>query len=520
MSESRMAVLQKHSRFAVALLTPAEMAVADRLAVEQGVSGPLLMEAAGHAVADAVKARWLQRPVAVLCGPGNNGGDGFAAARHLMEAGWPVRLTLLGERARLTGDAAHHAALWRGGIEPFGPAFLDSAAVIVDALFGAGLSRPIEGAAAEMIEALKLRSIPTCAVDVPSGLDGATGEIRGTAAPAEVTVTFFRKKPGHLLFPGRRLCGTVVLADIGTPPAVLEEIVPKTFENDPELWLEHFPWPQPEHHKYQRGHALVLGGEAITGAARLTALGALRVGAGLVTLAAPEQSWPIYATALVSVIVRRLAGVDGFKELLADPRRNSTAIGPGAGVSSATRDHVLAALATGRPTVLDADALTCFAQSRDALFRAISGPCVLTPHEGEFARLFQFTGTKLDRARRAAAESKAVVVLKGPDTVVAAADGRAIINANAPPQLATGGTGDVLTGFVAGLLAQGMDTFDAAAAAVWLHGEVAQRIGLGLIAEDMPAALPCVLQELRERLPVAGLCSRQRLGPPKPPRAD
>jgi len=494
-----MGTLPQHSIYDVALLTPAEMAAADCKAVERGVSGPALMEAAGRAVAEAVAARWPKQPVAVLCGPGNNGGDGFTAARHLMQAGWHVRLALLGDRARLTGDAAHHAALWRGGIEPFVPAFFDGAAIVVDAIFGAGLSRPVEGAPAAMIEAVKARALPSCAVDVPSGLDGGTGEIRGTAAPAAVTVTFFRKKPGHLLFPGRRLCGALVLADIGTPRDVLEEIVPKTFENSPELWADHYPWPTLEGHKYRRGHALVLGGDEITGAARLAARGALRAGAGLVTLAAPAPVWAVYATALSSVIVRSFDGKAGFDALLADARKNVIVIGPGAGTGERTRQYVAAALATKRAVVLDADALTSFAKSADDLFRLIDGPCVLTPHEGEFARLFDTAGDKLIRARKASARSNAVVVLKGADTVIAAPDGRAAINANAPPQLATGGTGDVLAGFIAGLLAQGLTAFEAAAAAVWLHGKAAQELGLGLIAEDLPDALPGVLKQLRDQ---------------------
>jgi len=490
---------QKHSIYDVALLTPAEMGKADRLAMTAGVSGPTMMEAAGRAVADATKARWSKRPVTVLCGPGNNGGDGFTAARHLAAAGWPVRLALLGSREHLSGDAAHHAALWQGGIEPFQADVLDGAGVVVDALFGAGLSRPIEGAAAQMIETLKTRGIPICAIDVPSGLDGANGAVRGTAARADVTVTFFRKKPGHLLFPGRRLCGNLVLADIGTPTTVLETIAPQTFENSPELWLDSFPWPALEGHKYQRGHALILGGDAITGAARLAARGALRAGAGLVTLAAPAPVWTIYATALTSVIVRSFSGLDGFDALLSDERKNAIAIGPGAGVGEAIRRYVAAALATKRAVVLDADALTSFAEAREDLLQAVTGPCVLTPHEGEFARLFDFTGDKLARARKAAAQSNAVVLLKGADTVIAAEDGRAAINANAPPQLATGGTGDVLTGLVAGLMAQGLGAFQAAAAGAWLHGEAATAFGVGLIAEDLPDALPRVLQQLESR---------------------
>jgi NAD(P)H-hydrate epimerase len=348
-----------------------------------------------------------------------------------------------------------------------------------------------------MVEALKTRKIPICAVDTPSGLDGATGLVRGAAAPADLTVTFFRKKPGHLLYPGRGLCGEVVVAPIGTPVSVLDAIAPHTWENGPGLWLDGYPWPQPQTYKYERGEVLVLGGAAITGASRMTALAASRAGAGMVTLAAPSPAWSVYATSLINAIVTAFDGLAGWEALLADARRNVIAMGPGAGVGPATRAAVLAALATCRATVLDADALTSFAEAPEDLFRAIEGPCVMTPHAGEFMRLFQVEGDKLDRTRAAARLSGAVVLLKGADTVIAAPDGRAIINANAPPQLATGGAGDVLTGIVAGLMAQGMAAFEAAAAGAWLHGAAAAAFGLGLVAEDLPDALPGVIQALK-----------------------
>ena len=483
-----------------ALLTPLQMNDADRRAIASGVSGLDLMESAGRAVSQAVQARWTRRPVVILCGPGNNGGDGFVCARHLDVMGWPVKVALLGDRGDLKGDAAHYAQLWKGGLVPFSSGSLHGAGLVIDAIFGSGLSRPIEGAARDMIEALINLEIDICAVDVPSGLDGATGQVQGAAAPADLTVTFFRKKPGHLLLPGRGLCGDLVVADIGIPDLVLDSIEPKTFENDPDLWLDRYPWPEPNAYKYQRGHVLVLGGETITGASRLTACGAMRAGAGLVTLAAPPATWTIYAAALTSAMVRPFNGLSGFTDLLADARRNVVAIGPGANPGEATRQYVLAALSARRTTVLDADALTSFGETPQVLFDAISGSCVLTPHDGEFARLFEVDGDKLSRARRAAAKSGAVVLLKGADTVIAAPDGRAIVNSNAPPQLATGGSGDVLTGFIAGLLAQGLDAFHAAAAAAWLHGEAANFLGIGLIAEDLPDALPHVLQALHERM--------------------
>ncbi|HUZ73429.1 MAG TPA: NAD(P)H-hydrate dehydratase [Stellaceae bacterium] len=482
-----------------ALLTPVEMAAADRAAMAAGIPGTALMEAAGRAVAEAAMRRWSRRPVAVLCGPGNNGGDGFVAARHLAAAGWPVRLGLLGERDRLRGDAAHHASLWQGPVEILTPALLDGAGVVIDAIFGAGLARPAEGAARAVIEAMAARGLPIVAVDVPSGLDGASGAIRGAAAPAALTVTFFRKKPGHLLLPGRVLCGSIILADIGIPDRVLDTVPHNTFENGPALWLDAYPWPQSDGHKYRRGHALVRGGAVMTGAARLAARAAARIGSGLVTVAAPEAAWPVYAAALTGIIVRPIAGDDSFAALLADPRRNAVLVGPGAGTDAATRRDALAALGHRRAAVLDADALTVFAGDAEALFAAIAGATVLTPHEGEFVRLFgaEEALDKLARARAAAARSGAVVLLKGPDTVIAAPDGPAAINANAPPDLATGGSGDVLAGMILGLLAQGLDPFRAAAAAAWLHGEAARFFGPGLVADDLPEEIPSVLRRLR-----------------------
>jgi NAD(P)H-hydrate epimerase len=474
------------------------MAAADHGAAAAGVPGIDLMEAAGRAVAQAAIQRWSPRPVAVLCGPGNNGGDGFVAARFLAAAGWPVRLGLLGAREKLTGDAAHHAALWPGAVEPLTPALLDGAELAIDAIFGAGLARDLDGAAKAVVEALARRAIPSLAVDVPSGVDGATGAVRGVVAQAAFTVTFFRKKPGHLLLPGRVLCGTLVLAEIGIPASVLTAIAPRCHENGPALWLDAYPWPGIDSHKYRRGHALVLGGAVMTGAARLAARAAARVGAGLVTVAAPLSAWPVYAASLTGTIVQPLADAGAFAALLADPRRNAIVIGPGAGVGGATRDAVLAALATRRAMVLDADALTEFAPQPEALFAAIAGPAVLTPHEGEFARLFpDLAGDKLMRARAAARKSGAVVLLKGPDTVIAAPDGRAIVNANAPPELGTAGSGDVLSGMIGGLLAQGLDPFRAAASAAWIHGEAGRAFGPGLVAEDVIEMLPRVLKRLR-----------------------
>lgn len=481
-----------------ALLTPSQMGEADRLTIGGGIPGSVLMENAGRAVADAISRRWPPRPVVVLCGPGNNGGDGFVATRILATRGWPVRLALLGDRSVLKGDAAWAASLWEGAVEPLAVTSLDGTGLVVDALFGAGLARPIEGLAAEVIAALDVRNTPVVAVDVPSGVDGGTGEVRGIAANAVLTVTFFRRKPGHLLLPGRLRCGETLVSQIGIEPAVLDAVAPDTVANHPGWWLGSFPSAAAAGHKYSRGHALVAGSAQMTGAARLAARAAARVGAGLVTVAAPEPAFPVYAAALTGVIVTPVAGDGAFVALLADKRRNAVLIGPGAGTMPETRDKALQILAAGKSTVLDADALTVFADNPAELFAAINSPCVMTPHEGEFARLFDASSSKLDRARRAAATSGAVVVLKGADTVIVAPDGRAALNENAPPTLATAGSGDVLAGLVLGLLAQGMPAFEAAAAAVWLHGAAAHAFGAGLVAEDLIDTLPAALAQLEQ----------------------
>ena len=481
--------------FATALLTASEMGEADRLTVEAGTSVSKLMENAGRGVAEEISRRWSARRVTVLCGPGNNGGDGFVAARCLDDAGWNVRVALLGSPDKLVGAARDHADKWRGTIESVNLDAIDSAELIVDALFGAGLSRPLEGAAKTTLAAVAERGIPVVAVDIPSGVQGDTGENLGGVA-AVLTVTCFRKKPGHVLLPGRDLCGELVVTGIGTPENVLDEIRPNTFENDPRLWLAKLPRPGDGGNKYTRGHALIMGGYPMTGAARMAARAAARAGAGLTTIAVPEVALPIYAGALTSIMVQPLAAPGDFDALLRDPRVTGFLIGPGAGVGETTRTRTRAILATRRATLIDADAITAFQDEQAALMNAIGGPCVMTPHEGEFARIFDPSGDKLARTRRAAARSGAVIVLKGSDTVIAAPDGRAIINTNAPPTLATAGSGDVLSGIALGLLTQGMEPFLAAAAAVWLHGAAAREFGPGLIAEDLPDLLPGVLRRL------------------------
>ncbi len=492
------------------LLTTAEMAEADRRTIAGGLAGIELMENAGRAVADAIAARHPPgQHVAIVAGPGNNGGDGFVAARILAERGYRVRTLFVGDPNRLKGDAAVAAQGWRGPSAAAAPAGLTSAEVVVDALFGAGLDRPVEGLARAMIEATNTASC-VYAVDLPSGINGTTGAVMGVAVNATETVTFFRRKIGHALLPGRLHCGKVRVADIGIAAKVLDHVAPSVWINTPELWLKRFSPPRIDGHKYARGHAVVVsGGLASTGAARLAARAALRAGAGLVTIATPREALAVNAAASLAVMVRPVDGADELAEFLNDRRRNVVVLGPGGGMGRPMRELVLAALAGERAVVLDADALTSFAgepQALTAVTRARTGATIMTPHVGEFSRLFRGfcidAPSKLEKARSAAKQTGAVILLKGPDTVVAAPDGRAAIAENAPPWLATAGSGDVLAGMVAACLAQGMPAFEAAAAAVWLHGEAGVAAGPGLIAEDLSEAVPAIYRRLFDQLGV------------------
>jgi ADP-dependent NAD(P)H-hydrate dehydratase / NAD(P)H-hydrate epimerase len=493
------------------VLTTAEMARADRLAIAAGTPGFALMLSAGQAVAAAAMDLVEEGPILVIAGPGNNGGDGFVAAAELAARGREVSVILVCERENLQGDAASAARGWKYPVLPFNPQAIGKPALIIDALFGAGLDRPVKGEPFDMIEAINANGAPVLAVDLPSGINGTSGAVLGAAVRATETVTFFRRKPAHLLLPGRVHCGRVRVADIGIDASVLAEIAPRTFENVPSSWGHSFPTPTIDGHKYDRGHVVaVSGGVAATGAARLSARGALRAGAGLVTLASPRDALAVNAAALTAVMVRPIDTVIEFAELLNEKRLNAYVIGPGAGIGERTQDFVLSALSAKRSIVLDADALTSFAENPERLFEAIkqaSDPqVVLTPHEGEFPRLFSDISnkhpgrSKLERVRAAAERSGAVVLLKGPDTTVASADGRATIAANAPPWLATAGAGDVLSGMIAGLLAQGVPAFEAASIGVWMHGEAAREAGPGLIAEDLPETLPAVTRHLYDGL--------------------
>ncbi len=475
---------------------------ADAFAAANGVTGLVLMENAGAAIARDITSRWSPRKTLILCGPGNNGGDGFVAARHLVSAGWPVVAALYGERDAYHGDAAEMLSRWTGPCIPIATASLEDCDLIVDALFGAGLSRPLSGEAVRLVHRLAEKDVPVVAVDVPSGVDGDLGKHQGSAMQASLTVTFHRFKAAHLLEPGRSLCGEIVLRDIGIPEGWEAETDPLGTVNDPGLW-PHLPAQQKRTvHKHERGRLCVVSGPAsATGAARLAAEAGLRAGAGLVTLLSPPGALQVNAMHLTAVMLQRFEGVEGLLESLDVRRATAVIIGPGCGVGLATRELVVAAAAREAPLVLDADALTGFESDPGHLFAHLRANDVLTPHEGEFRRLFpDLSGrecSKIERARLAAKRAGCVIVYKGPDTVIASPDGEVRVNVHADQALATAGSGDVLAGMIGGMLARGASGFDAASAAVWLHGEAGIRLGEGRTAGDLPDILPDIIADLR-----------------------
>ena len=493
--KTKAAVKACGGRAANCILTIAEMRSADAAAIARGTSGLELMLRAGAAVAEAIQARWTPRRTLVLCGPGNNGGDGYVAAQRLAEAGWPVTVAASVEVGRLKGEARAAAEQWTGETIGLQAADVGAAELVVDALFGAGLARPLRAEAKAVLIRAEAGLAPLVAIDIPSGLAGDTGRPLGFAPRCALTVTFHAKKPAHVLEPGRGLCGEIVTADIGVTGQGS-----RLFENTPSLWLERFPWPKVDAHKHERGRLSVVGGNLwSTGAARLAARAGLRIGAGLVTLMCGSDALAVNAAHLSAVMLRPFDSDLELEEAVASA--DAAVIGPAAGINHDTYLNLMALARTGAALVIDADALTVFRDDPGALFSALDRDDVLTPHEGEFERVFPgllaAQPERISAARKAAERAGAVVLLKGPDTVVAAPDGRACVNTETTPWLATAGSGDVLAGFIGGLLAQGMETFEAASAAVWIHSQAGLKFGPGLISEDLPDLAPAVLRDLR-----------------------
>lgn len=488
------------------ILTSAEMAIVDRVAAEDARGGSYsLMLQAGAALLRTALASFPDATGAdILCGPGNNGGDGYVVARLLVEAGWEVRIWALGTPKPGTdaGRACEECPISSSALEEFYPS---PGALVIDALFGAGLSRKLPPSAAEAATRTAAASAAVLAVDLPSGISGDSGADLGGAFRATETVTFARLKPGHLLYPGREMCGRLTIADIGIEERHVTAIQCHAWQNSPALWAHRLPRPVADIHKYRRGHVLVLSGpRRQTGAARLSVTAAARSGAGVVTLGSPRDALDINAAHLTSTMLAEMEETADLSNFLANRQASACVVGPAFGIGDRTREFTAAVLSHKKAmaVILDADALTSFENTPQTLLSMIeqsSSATILTPHEGEFRRLFlkiMHETSKLDRARHAARQAGAVIVYKGPDTVIAAPDGRAAINVNGSSWLATAGSGDVLAGLIAGLAGQGMPAFDAACAAVWIHAEAGSRFGPGLIADDLPALVPSILREI------------------------
>jgi hydroxyethylthiazole kinase-like uncharacterized protein yjeF len=463
------------------ILTADGIRAAEKAIIEEGVSEAYLMERAGEGVVEVILAQFPLCQTVVFCGPGKNGRDGQVVARLLKEKGWPVTVILLKDlpACEKLKDSLNQAQL------------------IVDGLFGTGLSYPLEGDSHKLVELINASGKPVVSIDLPSGIDTNSGAALSTAIWATFTVTFCRARPGHYLLPGRLHTGQLYIKDIG----ISNELLPPStyYLNDPSLWNDSLKEPQPSDHKYSQGACLVIGTGSMPGAVRLAALAARRAGAGLVRLICKVEEYPIFATTAWGEIVTPVATAKEFLKWVQEERFHSLLWGTGAFPKSSTREQALLLLSSKKPFVLDGGALSSFEGKTRELTNALHENVILTPHEGEFQKLFPhlaFLKDKAEKAHIAAIEAGAIIVLKGYDTIIASPEGKLVINANAPATLATAGTGDVLAGIMAGLLSQGMDPFQAASAAVWIQGDAATRIGLGLIAEDLLREIPGTLQRL------------------------
>jgi NAD(P)H-hydrate epimerase len=488
--------------FPAEIIGASQMRQADELTIESGTESFELMLNAAAAVADEItKHLDNNKKALVLCGPGNNGGDGFMAAKILKDRGWQVRVSCLTDVNNLKGDAAKAAAEWGEEVTSFAQTEPAPSEIVVDAIFGTGFHGILADEIAILFQKIKDVKAVVVAVDIPSGVNGDTGEADRNTLHASMTVTFFRKKLGHVIMPGLAYSGPTAIHDIGIKRGVLETTGIAAYENHPFLWQNRLRRKSLHDNKYTLGHAIILGGSRMTGAAMLAAHSALRVRAGMCTIAAPMEAATAYQSYLPSLIYEPYGDLSLFAEHIADRRRSAVLIGPGAGKEDAynLRQAIIKCCELGerKSIVLDADALNVFQGFREELFEVLHKRCVLTPHEGEFERIFDdLEGIKPLRAIEAAAISGAVMLLKGSDTVIATPDGKCVINTNGPPDLATAGSGDVLAGMITGLMAQGIPAFESACAASWIHGEAAYSFGPGLISSDLPDLIPQVLKEL------------------------
>lgn len=507
-------LLRKRALRQHAVLSAADTAVCDAYAVESGVASFSLMQTAGAELAAAILQRWHMRPALIACGPGNNGGDGYICAARLLEAGWPVTVAALGDPEQLKGDARKAYLAWGGPVQSVEESDPSEFGLVVDALFGAGLDRPLTGAVAEFCQRVNASSAVVVAVDLPSGQKGDAAQADGPVIVADLTITFHTAKPAHLLEPAASTCGELVVVDIGIPDGWDSRAVPLALRNSPALWAGELPATATLSHKHQRGRLVVFtGGVSSTGAGRLAGEAGLRAGAGLVTLASPVDALPINAAQSTAVMVRPWAGGYESEAIAQACRADVAVIGPGTGIGAGTKQAVESLLTARAKAVLDADALTSYENDLPELLNSLRPDDVMTPHTGEFRRVFpgvlEASAHKLEAACRAAEQAGCTVLLKGPDTIIAAPGRMAVINRHASPVLATAGSGDVLAGVIGGLMAQGMGGFDAACAAAWLHGDAGMRIGTGLTAERLLEAVGLSRNALDGRL--RRQCAQRRL---------
>ncbi|MEM6902236.1 MAG: NAD(P)H-hydrate dehydratase [Pseudomonadota bacterium] len=482
------------------LLTPAQTLAADAAFVAAGGDSWDLMQAASNAVADQLIQHHAPGPVLVLCGPGNNGADGLVAAAKLRTAGWPVRVCAWPEpiaapnpKQEPDTDRGRALAAWGEAI-PLATTPLPPASYIIDGLFGAGLNRDLDGDTAALVQAVNAHTAHVISIDMASGIDGATGAVRGNAITADQTITFFRPKPGHYLTPGRELTGNLSVVQIGLGPNHVARADQVIAINHPDCWRSEIPSVRHANHKYQRGRLWILGGPWMTGAAALAAGAGLRAGAGLVGVVAPSGAVPSLRGRERALLIAEANTVNQWAACLRKFKPDALVMGPGLGGLSGIEGFVGVGVKQCSKLVLDADALNSFEGNAMGLSKLLPAHAVLTPHVGEFARLFpDLHGSRIERAQQAARLIGAVIVLKGPDTIIAAASGACLINTRATPALATAGTGDVLAGIIGAYLARGAGAFAAAAAGVYQHGTAAIRADTGetgMIADDLLAHIP------------------------------
>jgi NAD(P)H-hydrate epimerase len=477
---------------------------ADHLTIESGVSGFDLMLSAGQAVANMAHEKWPDLTVIILCGGGNNGGDGLVAGKFLHDMGADVRVFTLKSSLLQKGDAKKASGFWDGKTEKLKNLIkandLSDNVLIIDALFGIGFCGRLNSDVSVALDFVKHKGWPVLAIDVPSGIDGDALTIDPHTLRVVATVTFFRKKICHVLMPTMAQCGEISVHDIGISGDVIGDFDIELYENTPFVWKDRIPQKTSRDHKYNHGHCVILGGAKMTGAARMAANAAMRIGAGACSIVAPDkESAHIYQEAEPHLMVESLSleKAGTFEKHIQDERRNAVLIGPGAGLEDITnlKAAILKTLESDKAVILDADALSCFEDEPQTLLQAMTAKTIITPHEGEFKRLFPaLEGARLDRVRQAITMTKAVIVLKGADTLIAQNNQPVFVNTHASPHLATAGAGDVLAGMICGLSARRMSAFDGARAACWIHGEASLQCGAGLVAPDLIDEIPAILR--------------------------